>query len=177
MRSKYRIADNAVYFITSTVVEWMPVFTSKPYFDILVSSIQYCQEHKNLSVYAYVILDNHFHMLCETDQPAKVLQSLKRHTAKKVLELLENDRKKWLLNALIYYKKAHKRQSSHQLWQEGFHPQQISTEEMFRQKAEYIHYNPVKRGYVSHPECWVYSSARDFYTNESGYIKLAQISE
>ena len=31
-----------------------------------------------------------------------------------------------------------------------------------RQKIEYIHFNPVKRGYVDEPEHWRYSSARDY---------------
>ena len=65
MRSPYKIHDpEGVYFLTSTVVEWIPIFTCKPYFDILLSSILYCQKNLSLAVFAYVILDNHFHMVC-----------------------------------------------------------------------------------------------------------------
>jgi len=31
-----------------------------------------------------------------------------------------------------------------------------------RQKIDYIHQNPVKRGYIEQPEHWRYSSARDY---------------
>ena len=31
-----------------------------------------------------------------------------------------------------------------------------------RQKLDYIHHNPVKRGYVDQPEHWRYSSARNY---------------
>ena len=92
-----------------------------------------------------------------------------------IIAQLQNDNRKWIINLLSYYKKRHKRESSHQLWQEGFHPQQILSEEMLVQKIEYIHYNPVKRGYVLKPEDWAYSSARDFYLNEEGYIKLQEL--
>jgi hypothetical protein len=33
---------------------------------------------------------------------------------------------------------------------------------MMCQKIEYIHYNPVKRGFVDSPEHWRYSSARNY---------------
>jgi putative transposase len=33
---------------------------------------------------------------------------------------------------------------------------------MMQQKIEYIHQNPVKRGYVDQAEHWRYSSARDY---------------
>jgi hypothetical protein len=35
-------------------------------------------------------------------------------------------------------------------------------EAMLRQKLEYIHQNPVNRGYVSEPAYWRYPSARNY---------------
>jgi len=67
-----------------------------------------------------------------------------------------------LLDQLEWYKARHKVESRYQLWQEGSHPQQIQGEEMMRQKLEYIHNNPVKRGYVDEPVHWRYSSARNY---------------
>lgn len=40
-----------------------------------------------------------------------------------------------------------------------------------RQKLEYIHNNPVKRGYVDHPEHWRWSSARN-YAGLEGVIEV-----
>lgn len=34
--------------------------------------------------------------------------------------------------------------------------------DVMRQKVEYIHANPVRRGYVDSAEDWRYSSARDY---------------
>jgi putative transposase len=173
MRSHYKIHDSeGVYFLTSTVVEWIPIFTSKPYFDILISSILYCQKNLSLSVFAYIILDNHFHMVCLAPELSKVLQSLKRHTAKMIIGQLEQDQKTWVLDLLSFYRKKHKKESEYQVWQEGFHPQQILSVEMLNQKIEYIHYNPVKRGLVMCPEHWVYSSAVDFILDQKGPVEL-----
>jgi putative transposase len=106
MRSHYKIHDqDGIYFLTSTVVESIPIFTSKSYFDILISSIQYCQANLGLAVFVYVLLDNHFHMVCHTPELSKVMQSIKRHTAKTVIQQLESDRRMWTLDLLSFYKK------------------------------------------------------------------------
>ena len=63
---------------------------------------------------------------------------------------------------LGWFKLRHKTESRYQLWQEGSHPQQIASEEMMIQKLEYMHNNPVRRGYVDAPEHWRYSSARNY---------------
>jgi putative transposase len=176
MRSHYKIHDpEGVYFLTSSIIEWIPIFTSKTCLDILVSSIVYCQANLGLAVFAYVILDNHFHMICLAPELSKVVQSLKRHTAKMIILQLKQDRKTWVLDLLSYYKKMHKKESEHQVWQEGMHPEQITSIEMLNQKIEYIHYNPVKRGLVAEPEHWIYSSAGDFILNRKGLIDLQEL--
>jgi len=53
------------------------------------------------------------------------------------------------------------------------HPELIQGEDMMRQKIEYIHHNPVKRGYVDEAELWRYSSARD-YLGEKGLLKVCR---
>jgi putative transposase len=43
---------------------------------------------------------------------------------------------------------------------------------MFTQKTEYIHYNPVNRGYVFQPEHWAYSSARNYVLGDDSLIQV-----
>ena len=57
-----------------------------------------------------------------------------------------------VVNQLQYFRAAHKTASTHQVWQEGVHPQSISSDEMKMQKLEYLHNNPVHRGLVSSPQ-------------------------
>ena len=47
----------------------------------------------------------------------------------------------------------------------------IENEAVLRQKLEYIHNNPVKRGYVELAEHWRYSSAGD-YAGKPGLISV-----
>ena len=163
MRSRYRFNDpDAAYFVTATIVAWLPVFTTAARCGILVESLEYCRAHKGLKIRAWVILDNHFHAILAAPDLSRVLADLKRHTAQRILELLETERCEWLLNQLRYFRAAHKAESEHQVWQEGSHPQAIVSDEMMLQKREYLHNNPVKRGLVASPEHWRYSSAHEW---------------
>jgi REP element-mobilizing transposase RayT len=173
MRSRYKVTENnGIYFVTSTVVEWIPVFTSKIYFEIIIDSLKFCRTNKGLKLYAFVIVDNHFHLIVSGERLAEIMRSLKGFTSRQIIEQLKRDNKKWLLNQLAYYKKRHKTESTFQVWQEGFHPELILSEEMLVQKIEYIHFNPVKRGYVNLPEQWRYSSARNFILEDQSIIEI-----
>jgi len=48
-----------------------------------------------------------------------------------------------------------------QWWQHHNKPIEIWSDEVLRQKLEYIHNNPVESGFVSEPNFWKYSSAID----------------
>ena len=53
MRSRYKVAEqDGLYFITSTIVEWIPVFTNKPYFDLMIQSLGFCRQHKGLQLFS-----------------------------------------------------------------------------------------------------------------------------
>ncbi len=134
--------------------------------------MKYCQENKNLKIYAYVILDNHFHMIVSSEKLTRTIQSLKRYSAQELIKTFESGDVKWLLNQLAFYKKRHKISSIHLIWQEGFHPELIMNDKMLLQKINYIHQNPVRKGYVDKPEHWRYSSARNFILDDQSVIEL-----
>jgi putative transposase len=163
MRTRYRInSPDLPYFVTSTVVEWLPTFTSGTSCDILVRSLLYCREHKGLKIYAWVILDNHFHAILAGPDLSRSIADLKKFTAHELLTQLEVDGRGWLLNQFRFYRAKHKGTSDHQVWQEGVHPQSIPSDAIMFQKLEYLHNNPVKRGLVASPEHWRYSSAHEW---------------
>ena len=148
MRSRYfaRESDRGC-FVTATIVERLPVFTSPACCDIVVRSLEYCRKHKGLAIYAWVILDNHFHAILAAPDLSAVLRDLKSFTAKQVIEQIKLERRDWLLNQLRHYRAGHK-PTEYQLWQEGSHPQRILHDEMMEQKLAYLHNNPVTRGWV-----------------------------
>ncbi len=175
MRSRYRVHEREqAHFITSTVVGWLPVFTTSTGCDILVDSLLYCRIHKQLRIYAWVILDNHFHAILSAPDLTRVVADLKRHTARCLLEHLECHQCEWLLEQFRRLRDPGKLESEHQVWQEGFHPQAMVSDEIMLQKLEYLHNNPVKRGLVSSPEYWSYSSAHEWLPGAMPVLRVDQ---
>ena len=171
-RSKYRIHETEYpYFMTCTVVAWQPVFTRPETVEIILNSWRYLAEHDSFSLYGYVILENHLHLIASAPKLNTVMKRFKSFTAKTILELLEERRIETLLKQFRFHKRKHKTESDYQFWEEGSHPQQIANDEMMRQKLEYIHNNPVKRGYVDEPAHWRYSSARN-HEGKPGLIEV-----
>ena len=171
-RTRYRIFEAEYpYFMTCTVVGWLPIFTRSEAVEVLFDSWRFLQQHRGLDLYGYVVLENHLHLIAAAPELAGAMKSFKMFTARQLVALLERHAAEVLLRQLRALRLRHKTRSEYQVWQEGSHPQQIQNDEMMRQKLEYIHNNPVKRGYVDEPEHWRYSSARD-YAGQAGLVDV-----
>ena len=64
------------------------------------------------------------------------------------------------------------RGNKYKVWQEGFHPIGIDTAKFFQEKLEYLHNNPVRKGFVEEPEQWRYSSARNYLLDDHSIITV-----
>jgi REP element-mobilizing transposase RayT len=107
-------------------------------------------------------LDNHIHLLVAAEQLSKIIKEFKSFTAREIIHQAKKEKKGWLLSQLAFHKKRYGLDSNYQVWQEGFHPKMITSDEMLEQKAAYIHQNPVRIGLVTKEEDWFYSSAGNF---------------
>ena len=171
-RSRYKIYEPThPHFVTCTILHWLPIFTRQESVQIVIDSLKFLQEKDNLKLYAYVILENHMHMVVQSDDLSKSMESFKKYTANQILKLLKVGNVTTLLEQLKFYKKAHKRDKEYQIWEEGYQPKLIQTDAMMMSKIKYIHENPVKRGYVDDANHWRYSSARD-YVGRQGLIEI-----
>lgn len=171
-RSRYRQYEiKYSYLITSSFVHGLPLFSKPEVVQFVLEAIKYHQVQNDLKVHAYCIMENHFHLVAEHSDFKTCMQSIKSYTAKLILDFLRSKNNQLYLKQLAFSRKRGKRESVYQVWQEGYHPKQISTDKMLKQKINYVHFNPVKRGYVDKPEDWRYSSARD-YLGGSGFIGI-----
>ncbi len=163
MRSRYTVRElNAAHFITCTVVEWLPLFTSAACCDIIVNSLLYCREHKGLVIYAWVILENHFHAIVAGPELSNTIRDLKKFTARQLIAQLATENRDWLLETLRWHCPEYRDNCDYRVWQEGFHPKAILSDAIMQQKLEYLHNNPIERGFVARPEHWRYSSAHEW---------------
>ena len=104
-------------------------------------------------------MEDHLHLIASSDHLSEEIGDVKSFTARRITDSLKERNAQHILGQLAL---RHKKDRSYQVWQEGSHPQLIQSEDMMRQKLEYIHHNPVRRGYVDDPTHWRYSSARDY---------------
>ncbi len=118
-------------------------------------------------LYAYVIMENHIHMVIQADDVQEILSKFKSFTARQIIDYFKESNHKDILKLLGFFKLQHKKDRDFQLCQEGIHPVQIDSLDKMKQKEEYIHNNPVKKGYVEEPVHWIYSSARNYSNLES----------
>ncbi len=162
------------HFITCTILHWIPIFTRVETAQIVLDSLKYLQKSDNLKIYVYVILENHLHLIASSDDISKSMQKFKSFTAKEILHYLQKQNAKTILDQLAFYKKAHKTETSYQLWQEGIQPKRIQDETMMIERVNYIHQNPLKRGYVDEAKHWRYSSARD-YEEIQGLLEVERL--
>jgi len=162
-RSRYTIYEPThPHFVTCTILNWLPIFTRKESTQIIFDSLTYLQANENLKLYAYVILENHLHMIVQSDDLSKTMQHFKRHTARQILNMLKEQKVHTILDQFKFYKRAHKSKTTYQVWQEGFQPILMRDDKTMINTIKYIHHNPVKRGYVNDETHWLYSSAREY---------------
>src|SRR5262249_44337765 len=127
-RSRYRVLKDfphAPYFLTCTVVGWLPVFTRPESVEIVLSSWRFLHQANRLTLYGYVILENHLHLIASSPDLSKEFGDFKSFTAKEIIKLLKFRRAHTLLEQLKQYKLPTKTDQQYQLWQEGSHPKRI----------------------------------------------------
>jgi len=170
MSSKYRIHNSQeIYFITFAVVEWVDALSRPYYKDLLIESLKYCQDNKGLILYAYVIMNNHVHLIASADEGynlSDILRDMKKFSSKKLVKAIEENiqesRKRWMLWIFRSNGERNSNNEKIQFWQQDNHPICLDTNEMIDQRLNYLHNNPVAEGIVEEPEHYVYSSARDY---------------
>jgi putative transposase len=168
--STYVIKDKeGIYYLTSTVVAWVDVFTRQAYRDIIIESLNFCIEKKHLHLHAYVIMSNHFHWIISSDQGFSVdglVRDIKQFTSKEITNAIANNekesRREWMLNTFKFAGATHHDNDIYKFWQRGNHAEPLLTNDFIEQKINYIHMNPVRAGIVEKPEDYLYSSARNY---------------
>lgn len=177
----YRIhADASVYFVTYSIVSWLPLFVSEHACRILADSLAFCQAHKGLRVNGYVFMPTHLHAIVfdrdhDPTRLANTLDAFRRYTGRALADHCDGNQPSVFAEAL---RQAAGQDRQRRLWQSTRRPISIQTERFWRQKLDYVHANPVRKGLVRYPEDWRFSSAHYYATgNDNGEeVTITQIA-
>lgn len=182
MSSKYKVGEDTIaHFVTFSIVGWVDVFSRECYKEIVIKSLQYCQEHKGLKLDAWVIMTNHVHLIVssDTNKIENLVRDIKKYSSKQIIAAIQESktesRKEWMQNLFSYAGKNNANNTNFQFWKQDYHPIELNSATKTKERLDYLHENPVKSGLVWEPWHYKYSSAIDYYTNEHGLLKIEHL--
>ncbi len=174
-RGRNNLTGEQFFFVTTSVISFVPIFRKKIYCDILINNIKYYQTKYKFHILAYVIMPSHFHWIVKTEPQygtiSEIMRDIKKFTAWQILDKLKENNN---IKLLTFFKAQAKdiKDQRYKLWMSRFDDQVIRNEKMFWQKVKYIHNNPVEAGLVFKPEDYLYSSARNYIYRENSVLNV-----
>lgn len=176
MPNSYRVFTDKkyAYFVTWTIVDWLPLFVETAYRQIVLDSLNFIKTHKNIQLNAFVVMPTHLHAVLwpeEGTNLSDVTRDFKRFTSRAISAEAQKQGASKFLKTFELARKNNRAQdvSDYQVWQEGSHPEAIFSEKFARQKIDYIHLNPVRAGLAKTVDEWPYSSARAYFLGKETY--------
>ena len=145
----YRIyPEAAVYYLTYTVVEWLPVFVSETACKIVTDSLTFCHRAKHLRINAYVIMPTHLHLIVfdaegDSERLVRTLHDFRKFTGRQLSDYCTHHGPPRFLETLRDQAIADRER---RFWQPSRHPEAIQAEGFWRQKLDYLHDNPCRKG-------------------------------
>ncbi len=154
-------------FITVTCLEWKHVLKDDRFKDIVIDSLSFLTKVNRITVYAFVIMQNHFHLIWQMmgeHARDEVQRDFLKFTGQQILKHLRNEQSPLQKELLVQAKDR-----KYQVWERNSLGIPLWSHHVFLQKLDYIHYNPVRAGLCKYPEDYKYSSARFYYKNEKDW--------
>jgi putative transposase len=165
--------DHHTQFITATNLNWLPVLQNDYHKDILVEAFRRRVEAQQVSIYAFVIMPNHFHAIWQLHDGISMdvfQRDLLKFTARSILKFMKmND------DGLLPRLKVKDADREYQVWERNSLSIDLYSPAFFEQKFDYLHNNPVhpKWKLATFPEEYWYSSASFYITgkDEFGFLQ------
>ncbi len=162
--------DIPLYYLTFTVVHWLPVFVAAEPCLIITESLNHCHKHKRLRINAFVIMPTHLHLILfdadfDNQRLQKTIAALRSFTGRRLIQYCDQKMPavyKQLLGV------PRRRDRENQFWQQSKHPVAVWSEPFWRTKIDYLHANPCRKGLVHEPTAWRFSSAAHWLLDPPG---------
>ncbi len=164
------VQDAALYYLTFSVIEWLPIFVNEEACLIIADSLNYCHHNKGLRTNAFVIMPTHMHLIgtdveLNMQRFQQTIADMRRHTGKMLANYCEQRMPAAFAHVLRQTGRADRER---QFWQQSRHPEAIYTQEFWHTKLDYLHDNPRRKGLVREPSHWRFSSAAHWLQDPPG---------
>jgi hypothetical protein len=175
---RYRIVEGiGLYYITFSVVEWLPVFISEDACKIVTESLNFCIHNKALRVNAYVIMPTHLHAILfdaafDPERLKNTLDDCRKFTGRRLADFCAAQLPAAFTETLAKHAGPDRQR---RFWQPTRHPIGIFSGPAWNQKVNYLHMNPCRKGLVRDPAAWRFSSAAFWLDgNAANDVELAE---
>ena len=151
-------------FITVTCLNWKHVLYENRFKDIIVDSLEFLSRSNRVTIFAFVIMSNHFHLIWQMlgdNRRQDVQRDFLKFTGQQILKILRSENST-MMNELFVQSKDRK----YQVWQRNALSVPLWSGKVIDQKLDYIHYNPIDAGLCSAPWEYYYSSASFYYNGD-----------
>ncbi len=147
-RPPHLCVDDAWYFVTASTVNKEHILLTNEHFNLWVTTFKELISEFKMELAAWAALPNHYHLLFMPNKAGELGSFMKRLNGitSRNFNLLDKmqGRKIWY----SYWDRCMR--NEHDFWT----------------RFNYIHYNPMKHGYVDNPEAWAFSSYRFYVRND-----------
>jgi putative transposase len=151
--------DTPALYLTAVAKDRLQVFRTEAIKIVTCNALDEARTSGGFAIYAYVIMPDHFHALTDSFlKPSKILQYINGIISRRVIDHLKARGHNASLRKL--QRESGARGHRYSLWEHHNNALPIFSEDMFMQKLNYIHQNPVKAGLVERAEDYRWSSAR-----------------
>ena len=138
--------------------------------DVFVKELSKIRDEMGFLLSGYVVMPEHVHLLISEPKqgtPSTVLQKLKLRVARKL-----GKRKKRPCATQLRLPFVETGDPLRAFWQARFYDFNVYTSGKKKEKLNYMHANPVKRGLVEHPKDWRWSSWNFYYGGGAGMVRI-----
>ena len=170
-----------LYFVTTTAAERTHLFRRDIVKRILVDGLYYVGLMNRVTLYAFVIMPNHVHVIiqCPPDLPPKDwARAYKADTTRLIVRHYQVEDNQPALDALRRLVTRPDKQE-YKVWEDGYLAKAVVTPDFLEQKLNYTHDNPVQPHWrlVDVPENYAWSSARFYLQNVPALIAVQDARE
>jgi putative transposase len=162
-----------LHFITFTCYRRLPLLRSIRARNMFVTILGQVRDRYGFSLVGYVVMPEHIHLLISEPAkgtPSTVIQILKQRVSRRL-------RRKRRASAgqlnLIF---ACGDDSLPRFWQRRFYDFNVWSLKKKIEKLQYMHMNPLKRGLVTHPKDWPWSSFSFYSKCKQGLIRIDPVN-
>jgi putative transposase len=144
--------QRCLHFLTFSCYRRAALLGTSESRDVFERTLEQARKWYGFSIAGYVVMPEHVHLLVSEPERARLslaLQMLKQNIARQLRE-----------------------PEGGSFWQARYYDFCVWSEAKRIEKLRYMHRNPVKRGLVSSPEQWAWSSFRHYLSGFEGMVEI-----